>query len=524
MSRSQNGWVRGEGRGSTDVYRGRDRRGTLGESTSLLAPMGAIAIGLMSAVAFAAFRPLADFEGSLGVLAQAWSFGLLGVVAMLAAIRWRWFGDARAAYLMVGCASLSCMYGFGIVIAPLLPGWVVAHTLALVAAAAAVAVIAVFGALQSLEVDAALRTWVIAILPVGVFLAALLLSTRLIGLGSPPAAMEVIGWTLVLVGAYAVHRSVSLRSPFVGWVGSAFVIKGLHEQHIYDQGMAATAGLLAETIALSVCVIGAFVTCRRTFSANEARAKRARHEYQRQETYDREAKRAAEGRMHELRNALLAIEGATNMIAERPWEKADPTGDLARAVRQECGRLRTLIESTENAQALPVRFDVRPVLEQQVLLAGVLGWDVAAVLPRHPVEVFTDPHEFAEIIQNLLGNAAVHAAGSGPIDLGVDRTESGVEVWVVDRGPGIPAELRDRLLTEPVPSQSGSGIGLHLCADLAASRGAQLTLTDHDGGGTVARLSFPRRPKPLDRVSLSTEDGPPNSVATAAAPAVRGAG
>lgn len=479
-------------RGAKEGYRGRDRRGTVVERTSPLAPLAAIVFGGCVAVASVIVEPLAGFERSLGVLSHVWSFGLLGVLAMLAAIRWRWFGDARASFLMVGCASLSLMYGFGIVLAPLLPGWVLPQTLALVAAAAAVAAIAVFAALWSLEVDASLRPWLIAAIPLVVFLVALLLSSRLVGLGSPLAAMEVIGWSLVLIGGYAVHRAGPLRSPLVGWVGAAFVIKGLHEQYTYDENMIATAGLLAETAALTACVIGGFVVCRRSFRANEERAHRASRDRERLETYHQQTRRAAEARIHELRNALVGIEGATTMIAERPWDDADLTGDLARAVREELARLRSLIEAPGSIQAPPVRFDVVAVLQQQLLLADVLGWDVVAELPERPVEVFADPQELAEIVQNLLGNAAVHASGSGPILVAVDLTEAVVDIQVGDRGPGIPAPLRGRLLTGTVPSLSGSGIGLHLCADLAASRGARLIIEDRPGGGTLARIRFPR--------------------------------
>jgi signal transduction histidine kinase len=63
---------------------------------------------------------------------------------------------------------------------------------------------------------------------------------------------------------------------------------------------------------------------------------------------------------------------------------------------------------------------------------------------------------------------------------------------VLDRGPGLPPGLADRLF-EPYVStkRRGSGLGLSLVRDIARQHGGTVTLEDREGGGACARLVLP---------------------------------
>jgi len=66
-------------------------------------------------------------------------------------------------------------------------------------------------------------------------------------------------------------------------------------------------------------------------------------------------------------------------------------------------------------------------------------------------------------------------------------------VEVLDRGPGLAPEVRDRLF-EPYVStkRRGSGLGLSLVRDIAAQHQGTIVLEDREGGGARARLTIPR--------------------------------
>jgi len=72
-------------------------------------------------------------------------------------------------------------------------------------------------------------------------------------------------------------------------------------------------------------------------------------------------------------------------------------------------------------------------------------------------------------------------------------------VEVLDRGPGLAAEVRARLFQPYVSTKKrGSGVGLSLVRDMAEQHGGTITLEDRAGGGTCARLVLPLGVRPAD--------------------------
>jgi signal transduction histidine kinase len=70
-----------------------------------------------------------------------------------------------------------------------------------------------------------------------------------------------------------------------------------------------------------------------------------------------------------------------------------------------------------------------------------------------------------------------------------------VEVAVLDRGPGIPPEIRDKIFDPFFTSKAqGSGFGLSIARRFVEAGGGTLTLEDRPGGGTRARIALRREP------------------------------
>jgi len=118
------------------------------------------------------------------------------------------------------------------------------------------------------------------------------------------------------------------------------------------------------------------------------------------------------------------------------------------------------------------------------------GRTVTLEVPDHAVVRRVDPAAFAEIIGNLLDNAAKFS--DGPIL--VVLTEDSLEVR--DAGPGIPEEERaavfDRFHRTPdARGVPGSGLGLSIVADAVSSMGGTIVLDDAPEGGLSARVSLP---------------------------------
>lgn len=72
------------------------------------------------------------------------------------------------------------------------------------------------------------------------------------------------------------------------------------------------------------------------------------------------------------------------------------------------------------------------------------------------------------------------------------QRQPGPLLAVVDNGPGLPADLKDRLTREPVASGSGgSGMGLLFCRRVMTSIGGDIAVSDTEGGGATVTLQFP---------------------------------
>lgn len=93
----------------------------------------------------------------------------------------------------------------------------------------------------------------------------------------------------------------------------------------------------------------------------------------------------------------------------------------------------------------------------------------------------------AQAVSNLLDNAIKYTPPGGRISLSLARDAEHVEITVADSGPGIPAEMRGRVLERFVRldasrSQPGNGLGLSLVAAVAEHHGASLVLGDNQPG------------------------------------------
>ncbi len=104
------------------------------------------------------------------------------------------------------------------------------------------------------------------------------------------------------------------------------------------------------------------------------------------------------------------------------------------------------------------------------------------------------PLAMQRLVDNLLANAARHAGGT--VLLRTAREAGRVTLAVLDRGPGIPAELVERLKQpftrrdDARSGSSGAGLGLAIADRVAVLHGGRLDLLARPGGGLEARLTL----------------------------------
>jgi signal transduction histidine kinase len=105
--------------------------------------------------------------------------------------------------------------------------------------------------------------------------------------------------------------------------------------------------------------------------------------------------------------------------------------------------------------------------------------------------------QMQQVLTNLLENAARYTPADSPITVGARCADGGLEMWVVDHGPGVPEDLRERVfdrfyrLEHHETEKHGTGMGLAISRGLVEAHGGRLWVCETPGGGATFRLSIP---------------------------------
>lgn len=208
--------------------------------------------------------------------------------------------------------------------------------------------------------------------------------------------------------------------------------------------------------------------------------------------------------MHELANPVTVILAAFEAImtpdadaelvqdmATRGMRQAEHVAELLRDLR-EGGGMRGIVGADSRRHLVTLADLVHDACET----VGPVAADRIVLAFPTDLQAWTVPSRLRRMLVNLLANAAKHA-GKGPITVEATVDESGVQVDILDRGPGLPPgdseELFELFRQGDQPAPDGMGVGLHVVRELAHSLGGSVTLMAREGGGTVARLHLPQR-------------------------------
>jgi two-component system C4-dicarboxylate transport sensor histidine kinase DctB len=208
--------------------------------------------------------------------------------------------------------------------------------------------------------------------------------------------------------------------------------------------------------------------------------------------------------VHELRQPLAGIKAIAQLLAGSAHdpglviERAASIERYAEMMEALCDRLRAYARAEPFGHgAGDVNAAVRAALELLKQLLRKPPVTVDAELAAHLPPVALDTVGVQQIVVNLVRNARdAVAERQGHVRVVTRLLEQAVEVTVADDGPGVPAEIRERLFTPFATGKAtGSGLGLWLSRRLAVEANGTLELLDADGGATF-RLRLPHAPAP----------------------------
>lgn len=150
------------------------------------------------------------------------------------------------------------------------------------------------------------------------------------------------------------------------------------------------------------------------------------------------------------------------------------------------------------------------------------GQRFAIDLPAAMPTVQADPRRMAQVLVNLLSNAAKHNPDNAEIGILVGVQGNQARVAVTDQGPGIPVEERNVLFrrfahqsTGHDPAKAGAGLGLSVVKAVVEAHGGQVGIEDRPGGGvafwftltTATHSNSKERPVPQGAGTASGGEG-----------------
>jgi two-component system sensor histidine kinase BaeS len=201
---------------------------------------------------------------------------------------------------------------------------------------------------------------------------------------------------------------------------------------------------------------------------------------------------------HDLRTPLTSIRGYAEAIVEK---KARPP-QAASVILSESRRLERLVGDLLELAKLDARsfsFDVRAIDVGEVVADTAEGFRPAAEDAEVALEVDAardtglvadaDPDRLAQVVANLIENALKFARSS--IALTVERASAGVQISVVDDGPGVDAAEADHVFdrfytgTRRPMRQVGSGLGLAIVHELVTAMGGSVTFEPVANGARI---------------------------------------
>ncbi|MDX3757024.1 sensor histidine kinase KdpD [Streptomyces sp. AK02-04a] len=204
---------------------------------------------------------------------------------------------------------------------------------------------------------------------------------------------------------------------------------------------------------------------------------------------------------HDLRTPLAAIKAAVSSLRsdDVAWSEED-RAELLEAIEEGADRLDHLVGNLLDMSRLQTG-TVTPLIREidldevvPMALGGVPEGSAELDIPETLPMVAVDPGLLERAVANLVENAVKYSPIDEPVLVSASAMANRVEVRVVDRGPGVPDEAKDRIFAPfqrygDAPRGAGVGLGLAVARGFAEAMGGTLNAEDTPGGGLTMVLT-----------------------------------
>jgi PAS domain S-box-containing protein len=201
---------------------------------------------------------------------------------------------------------------------------------------------------------------------------------------------------------------------------------------------------------------------------------------------------------HEVKNPLAGIRGAIQVFASRmPKEGAEASilteivnriDSLDRLMKELLLFARPPTPNRASVQLVPLVSATADLLGRDPALHGI----EVEITGSAPV-IAADPEMLKIVFQNLLINGAQAMQGRGRLRVDVNAIDSICQIAISDTGPGIPADVREKIFTPFFTTKSrGTGLGLSTAKRFVDAHHGQIVIDCPPSGGTRVVVRLPQ--------------------------------
>lgn len=210
---------------------------------------------------------------------------------------------------------------------------------------------------------------------------------------------------------------------------------------------------------------------------------------------------------HEMKTPLSLIKLASDTLANRRYADPSAIADYGRLMGVEAHHLARLIDNVlcyARINDSSSAYDFEPLDIAEVVQESIdrfrpqlaeLGFNLRVNLPVDSPSVSGDHLMLAQVFDNLIDNAAKHAASGKFLGLDVTIADRQVTIAVSDRGDGIPPDdltlVFDKFYRRKGTRPRGAGLGLAIVRRIVEDHGGTVRMHSVPGEGTSVLVTFP---------------------------------
>jgi signal transduction histidine kinase/CHASE2 domain-containing sensor protein len=212
---------------------------------------------------------------------------------------------------------------------------------------------------------------------------------------------------------------------------------------------------------------------------------------------------------HELRTPLTSIQGLSDVLLKYPVTE-DESQEMLETIYSEAVRLNELIN--RYLDVTRIEYGAESLTRKPVPANGLIAGCARALgglaaekriqinlkLSEPSPVLFGDAQLLTQVVNNLLSNAIKYSPAGSSVEVGSDKDDARVRIYVRDHGYGIPKEFQGqvfekfyRLERDAKSETVGTGLGLPLVKEIVERHGGQVTLESEPDRGSTLTVHLP---------------------------------